>query len=99
MRLISGILTIGFLVGSIDMARAQIRFSEYFTSHSLRFDYLLAGDHQTARVIQVRIKKEPHWGGSITNLLDPFHYGNYRFLVFDKVSGRVIFSKDRKSVV
>ncbi len=93
MRLISGILTIGFLVGSIDMARAQIRFSEYFTSHSLRFDYLLAGDHQTARVIQVRIKKEPHWGGSITNLLDPFHYGNYRFLVFDKVSGRVIFSK------
>jgi hypothetical protein len=93
MKLISGILTFGFLAGWLGLAEAQVRFSEFFTGHTLRFDYLLAGNHQAARVIPVRIKKEPHWGGSKTNLIDTFQYGNYRFRVYDEVSGKLIFSK------
>jgi hypothetical protein len=93
MRLISGILTIGFLVGWLNMAYSQISFSDFFTGRMLRFDFLLAGDQQTARVIPVHIKKEQHWGGSETNLLDPFEYGNYRFRVYDDASGKLIFSR------
>ncbi len=93
MKLLSGILTIGFLAGSVDMALAQIKYNDFFTGHTLRFDYLLAGNHQMARVIPVGIKKEPEWAGSKTNLPEPFEYGNYRFRVYDAESGKLIFSK------
>ncbi len=66
-------------------------FDDYFTSGVMRFDYLLSGNHDTAYVFPVQMKKEKMWGGSHNNLIDPLNYGTYRFRVFDKTSGELIF--------
>ncbi len=66
-------------------------FEKYFTTGVLRFDYLLSGNHDTAYVFPVQMKKEKLWGGSHSNLIDPLNYGTYRFRVFDKSDGELIF--------
>jgi hypothetical protein len=66
-------------------------FDEYFAAGVMRFDYLLAGNHDTAYILPAQIKKEKLWGGSHNNLIDPLGYGTYRFCVFDKTSADLIF--------
>jgi hypothetical protein len=68
-------------------------FDNYFTSGVMRFDYLLSGNHDTAYVFPVQMKKENLWGGSQSNMIDPHDYGTYRFQVFDKSGGELIFLK------
>ena len=75
------------------VAAAQIKFDDYFTDKTLRFDFMLAGDHESATVYPVEMKEEPYWGGSLKNLVDPFNYGNLRYEIFDLESGRLIYSK------
>lgn len=72
---------------------AQIDFENYFENKSMRFDFLLGGNNKEATVYPEQIKQEPFWGGSKTNLTDPFNYGSYRFRVFDLKSDSLIFSK------
>jgi len=71
----------------------QVDFNQYFKNKSLRFDFLLGGNNKEVKVFPEQIKQEPYWGGSKTNLIDPFGYGTYRFRVFDLKSGQLIFSK------
>lgn len=71
----------------------QPQFNDYFTGKSLRFDFLLGGNHETIQVYPEQIKQESHWAGPRVNLTDPFDYGSYRFQVFDEASGTLIFSK------
>jgi len=71
----------------------QVDFNQYFKNKSLRFDFLLGGNNKEVKVFPEQIKQEPYWGGSKTNLIDPFGYGTYRFRVFDLNSGQLIFSK------
>lgn len=72
---------------------AQIDFNNYFQDKSLRFDFLLGGNAKEEKVFFQQMKKEPFWGGSKTNTIDPFNYGNFRFRVFDLNSGTLLFSK------
>lgn len=71
----------------------QIDFDEFFLDKSLRFDFLLRGNNKDIIVYDQQMKQEPHWGGSKINTIDNFEYGSYRFRVFDKESGNLIFSK------
>ncbi|WP_372933725.1 M64 family metallopeptidase [Mariniphaga sediminis] len=71
----------------------QVVFSDFFLKKSLRFDFLLGGNDTEVVVYPGNMKQEPHWGGSLTNLIDTFHYGTYRFRVFDAASGSLLYSK------
>ncbi|HDR52544.1 MAG TPA: peptidase, partial [Mariniphaga anaerophila] len=72
---------------------AQNTFSEFFLPKSLRFDFLMGGNSGKVSVYPVQLKQEPHWAGSQINLIDIFHYGSYRFRVFDMETDHLIFSK------
>jgi hypothetical protein len=74
-------------------ATAQVRFENYFTDKTLRFDFMLAGNHAKSTVYPLEMKQEPHWGGSLVNLTDPFGYGNLKYEVFDLETGQLIYSK------
>lgn len=72
---------------------AQVDFDTYFTDTSMRFDFLLAGNQREVTVFPAGTKEEPFWAGNPNNLIDTFDYGSYRFRVFDKKTGTLIFSK------
>jgi len=77
---------------------SQTNFNQYFSDHSLRFDYLLGGNKTDEKVFPVQMKQEPYWAGSKTNLVDWFNYGNYRFRVFDLKTDSLLFSKGFSSL-
>ncbi|HKJ40697.1 MAG TPA: M64 family metallopeptidase [Sunxiuqinia sp.] len=72
---------------------AQVNFSDYFKNNTLRIDYLLNGTDSTAGVIVKQMKQEPYYGGSHTNLVDPYNMGTYRYQVFDQKTGTLLFSQ------
>ncbi len=73
--------------------QAQLVFDDYFTDRTMRFDFMLAGNDTTTKAYPVSIREEPFWGGSLTNLTDPFGYGNFRYEVFDSVTNTLIYSR------
>jgi hypothetical protein len=72
---------------------AQNDFDKYFTNKVLRFDYMLAGNSQKTVVYPVGMKEEPFFGGSKTQLTDPFNYGNLKYEVFDAAENILIYSR------
>ncbi len=78
---------------TIISGQAQVRFGSYFQNQSLRIDYLLAGTDTSEQVLIRQMKKEPHFAGSHSLLIDEREYGTYRYLVFDLKSDSLIFSK------
>jgi hypothetical protein len=84
------VLTLLFLSLTV---QAQVLFDDYFTDHTMRFDFMLAGNSTTTKVYPVSLKEEPFWGGSLTNLTDSFGYGNFRYEVFDAATGTLLYSR------
>ena len=74
-------------------SNAQPAFDDYFTDHTMRFDFVLAGNSSTTKVFPVSVREEPFWGGSLKNLTDRFGYGNFLYEVFDAASGTLIYSR------
>jgi len=68
-------------------------FHQWFGPATLRVDYLLAGDHENTEVYFLDMKKEPFWGGSRTNLVDTFRYGEFMMEVTDRETGNLIYSR------
>ncbi len=77
----------------ISSVNAQNHFEKYFTDKVLRFDFMLAGNFKETKVYPVGMKEEPFFGGSKSNLLDPFNYGNFKYELFDAEDGRMIYSR------
>lgn len=84
-------LFIFLLMGMLLTGTAQ--FDAYFENKSLRIDYQHAGNNSDDFYFLDEVKIEPFWGGSRTNLIDPFAYGEYQIKVFDQSSGQLIFSR------
>ncbi|HNW56325.1 MAG TPA: M64 family metallopeptidase [Bacteroidales bacterium] len=85
---------ISFILLSLSVTSpAQGNFEKYFTNKVLRFDFMLAGNSQKTVVYPVGMKEEPFWGGSITNMIDHFNYGNFRYEVYDVAENVLIYSK------
>lgn len=80
-----------FIIGL--QVTGQVRFDDYFIDKSLRFDFMLAGDHDTTIAYPLEMKEEPFYGGSLNNLVDTFHYGNLRYFIYDLESGNLIYSR------
>ncbi len=74
-------------------SQAQLKFNNYFQNNCLRVDYIIAGSDTSEYVLLKEMKKEPHFAGSHTNLLDKRNYGTYRYQVFDLKSDSLIYSK------
>ncbi len=72
---------------------SQVDFDEYFTERTMRFDYFHIGDVNSQMIVFDEIREEPFWGGPKKNLIDPFNFGNYKYEVYDKSSGKLIFSR------
>jgi len=72
---------------------SQVSYQKYFTDQSMRVDFIIGGNADTDILFLEQIKKEPFWGGSKTNCIDAFNYGEYKFEVIDSTSGQVIFSR------
>lgn len=75
------------------IATSQVKFDDYFTDKTLRFDFMLAGNSEKTIAYPVGMKEEPGWGGSLKNLVDPFNFGNLRYEIYDIESGKLIYSK------
>ncbi len=73
--------------------QGQIVFDDHFTDRTMRFDFMMAGNSETTKVYPVSFREEPFWGGSLTNLTDPFGYGNFTYEIFDAVTGNLIYSR------
>ncbi len=71
----------------------QDDFSAWFGPGTLRLDYQLAGDDQHTDVFFQDLKREPYWGGSHTQLVDTFRYGEFMLELNDQESGKLIYSR------
>ncbi len=74
-------------------AWAQNDFDTYFEKKSLRIDFALSGNAETQSAAIQQLREEPIWGGPIKNRIDPFNYGGYYIHVYDKASGKEIYSR------
>ena len=73
------------------MAWAQ--FNQYFTTSSLRVDYVLTGNRTTTTFSFKEFIHEPYWSGSTTNLIDTLEFGSYIVKVFEAGTDHLLFSK------
>ncbi len=75
------------------LAFGQVKYSDYFTPNTLRFDYNRCGTADTEEVFFEQMKKEGKWSGPKTNLIDPFEWGEYRVEIRDAKSNKLIYSR------
>ena len=83
------IFTVIFLTISVS---AQ-DFDNFFYDKTMRFDYIHAGNHTSEYYYFNRLKEEPFYAGSKTNLIDPDDYGVQMFKIIDAASGKEIYSQ------
>lgn len=80
-----------FLIFAISL-NAQNNFSKYFNNKTLRLDFYHTGNANHETISFDELIEEPFWGGSQTNLIDTFYFGNYYLKVFSK-KGKLIYSR------
>jgi len=68
-------------------------FHDHFYQKSLRLDYFRTGDSNHSEYSFDEIVELSVWGGPQKNLLDTFHFGEYRFVLKEESTGIEIFSK------
>jgi hypothetical protein len=59
----------------------------------MRLDYIIAGSNKEATIYFEQLKEEPFWGGSQTNMIDKFGFGDFFFYVYDSISNKLLYSK------
>lgn len=89
MRSVSFVLFVFISINTV----AQDTFDRYFTDKVLRFDYILAGNSSKTTVYPVGMKEEALFGGSKTQLTDPFGYGNLKYELYDITENKLIYSR------
>ena len=80
-----------FLVAAIRPAGSQV-FDQFFDPGVMRIDVVFSGTADETSYAFSGMKKEPWYAGSRSVLVDPFDYGDHKFVVRDEASGQEIFS-------
>ena len=75
------------------LLQAQTNYYKFFNDSILRIDYTIGGNFETTEIFPGQMKKEPFYSGSRKNLIDTKNYGTFRYRIFDKKSGKLLFSK------
>lgn len=86
------LLCIWALSASMTML-AQNTFDSFFEKKSLRVDFALSGNAKEQYAALRQLREEPVWGGPVKNLIDRFGYGSNYINVYDKESGKLIYSR------
>jgi hypothetical protein len=74
-------------------SQGHVKYSDFFTGNTLRFDFLFAGNNQETKVYPVQMKMESPWAGSRENLADQSGLGNFRYRILDESTGVLLFSR------
>ncbi len=69
------------------------QFDRYFEDKCLRIDYFHSGNFEHEYYRPDELIEKPIWSGSKVNLVDTFDYGNFRIMVYDTLSGQLIYSR------
>lgn len=69
------------------------QFDRFFENRTMRMDYYHSGSHDTQQYAFDELIAEPYWGGSKTNLIDTFIYGNYCVKVFNLATDSLLYSR------
>jgi hypothetical protein len=67
-------------------------FDQLFEDGVMRIDLVFSGTAEETSYALSGVKKEQFFSGSQDRLLDPFDYGDHKFVVKDQASEKVIFS-------
>ena len=73
-------------------AAEPIVFADYFLDKTMRMDFFHCGSATEEYYFFDELKEEPYFAGSHVALTDSFNYGNQRFVLLDKASGKEIYS-------
>ncbi len=84
------ILAIGLLM-AFQAAHSQV-FDSLFDQGVMRIDLVFSGTAQETTYALSGVKKEQFYSGPHSGLIDPFDYGDHKFVVKNEASGEVIFS-------
>ncbi|MBN1133123.1 MAG: peptidase M64 [Bacteroidales bacterium] len=68
-------------------------FDRYFTDGTLRIDYFHTGDAVSETLEIDAVFQYEDWAGSRIHLEDPLNYGTYCYKIYDKSSGKLIYSR------
>lgn len=82
------ITILGFL-----QAQPNLDFDDYFLDKTMRIDYFHIGDAKEELITIDKIYQQGIWAGSRHNLIDNFNNGHYYFKIYEKSSGKLIYSK------
>jgi len=74
-------------------AYSQADYSTCFTDERMRMDLVFAGNDRDINVYFEKVKKEPLWGGTRINLVDPLDRGQFQFRILDRNSKKLLFSR------
>ena len=77
---------------------AQAQFKDHFKNKTLRVDYMHSGSAIVEYFMLDTLFTEKYWGGSKTNLIDTFDYGNHKFEVYDAETNELIYSRGFSSL-
>jgi len=87
---VTWLMTLGLLV--VFQTASGQKFDLLFDEGVMRIDLVFSGNWQESSYAFLGVKKEQFYSGSKTQLIDPFDYGDHKFIVKDEASGDVIFS-------
>lgn len=76
----------------------QAQFNEHFKNKTLRIDYIHSGSAEAEYFVFDTLYSEKYWGGSKTNLIDEFNYGNHKFEVYDAATNELLYSRGYSSL-
>ncbi len=75
-------------------ARWAIAADGYFNlSQTLRVDFVLAGNHSWQKGYLAGLSRYQGWSGSANQLISPFDFGEYRYLLISPETGDTLFRR------
>jgi hypothetical protein len=72
---------------------ASAQFGKYFKNQTLRWDYYHSGSVEAEYVMPDEMIQEGPWAGNKKALIDPFDFGADKIMVYDSVSGKLIYTR------
>lgn len=89
---------LGGVMSDGSLQAQNVRFKKYFEDYTLRINYQRIGNRQHDTVKVVSVERIPLWAGSLRRLIDPFDNGEYRVVVEDALTGKMLYSRGYNSL-
>lgn len=83
---------------SVMFAQASVKYSDYFTENTMRFDYYHTGTATEEHFAFDEMLNDGVWSGSKIQLIDELRLGKYFYEVQDPKSGEVLYSRGFSSI-